>query len=334
MKKKFWIKISPFDKKLVTAALETGVDAIWVDDDKINEVKDLAKIITIGRKKGDLKIGHEVEVVKITQKKDEDKVVNLKGKIPCIIENTDWTIIPLENLISKTSNLIQTVKNSQEAELALQTMEKGADGILLSTDNINEIKKTSRIFNQLTQEKLNLSIAKITQTKQVSISDRCCIDTASILPPGVGLLVGDSSKAFFLVYNENVISKFCGARPFRVNAGAVHAYVKMPDNKTSYLCEISAGSEVLLCDNKGNTQYATVGRNKIEKRPMMLVEAECKGQKISLIMQNAETIRLTDTQGKPISITKLKKDDQVLVYLSNGKARHFGQEIEETIKEK
>jgi len=76
-----------------------------------------------------------------------------------------------------------------------------------------------------------------------------------------------------------------------------------------------------------------VGRSKIEKRPMMLVEAFALGQKLSLILQNAETIRLTRPGGAPISIAKLKPGDKVLAFLEEA-GRHFGMKVKETITEK
>ena len=76
-----------------------------------------------------------------------------------------------------------------------------------------------------------------------------------------------------------------------------------------------------------------MGRSKIEKRPMMLVEATAKGQKLSLILQNAETIRLTNPAGEPASIARLKPGDRVLAYLDEP-GRHFGMKVKETITEK
>jgi 3-dehydroquinate synthase II len=167
------------------------------------------------------------------------------------------------------------------------------------------------------------------------MSDRCCIDTTSLLPPGTGLLVGDSGSAMFLVHNENVQSPYCAARPFRVNAGAVHAYVRLPENRTKYLCELSAGDEVLAVDPKGNSHTVAVGRNKIERRPMMLVSAQNKkGKRVSLVLQNAETIRLTTPDGKPASVTRLQKGDMVLAFFGESTGRHFGEAIQETIREK
>lgn len=336
----FWVKIDPFEKELVKTALESGVDAIQVPEGFTEKVHELGKIKTIA-KDGDFKIDKDVQIVKINNKADEDKVIAVRGKIPTIIQNkeneegrADWTIIPLENLISKTTNLIQTVRTAEQAKVALTTMEKGADGILLETNDFQEIKATAKVIQESNNEHLQLVEAEIIGTEPVSISDRCCIDTGSILPPGKGILAGDTSSAMFLVFNENVLSPYCDPRPFRVNVGAVHAYVRVPDNKTKYLMELKSGSEVLVVDKDGNTEVAVVGRNKIEKRPMMLVRAKTKtGREVSLIMQNAETIRLTSPDGSPISITHLKQGDKVLAYTEEA-GRHFGVQVKETIQER
>ena len=340
MKKIFWVKVEPFDKDLIKTALESGADAIQVPKGFTDQVHALGKIKTISED-GDLKLGQDVKIVKINQKEDEAKVIAEKGKIPVIVQNkanedgkADWTIIPLENLISKTTNLIQTVRTAQQAKIALTTMEKGADGILLETNDFKEIQATAKIIQESNNEKLKLVEAEILSTEPVAISDRCCIDTGSILPPGKGILAGDTSSAMFLVYNENVISPYCDPRPFRVNAGAVHAYVRIPNNKTQYMMELKSGSEVLIVDKDGNTEVAVVGRNKIEKRPMMLVRAKTQtGKEVSLIMQNAETIRLTSPDGSPISITHLKKGDKVMAYTEEA-GRHFGVQVKETICER
>jgi 3-dehydroquinate synthase II len=76
-----------------------------------------------------------------------------------------------------------------------------------------------------------------------------------------------------------------------------------------------------------------VGRAKIEKRPMMLIEAEASGQSLSTLLQNAETIKLVSADGQPRAVTDLKVGDEVLVHLEES-ARHFGMKIEESIVEK
>ncbi|HEY0196827.1 MAG TPA: 3-dehydroquinate synthase II, partial [Methanobacterium sp.] len=91
--------------------------------------------------------------------------------------------------------------------------------------------------------------------------------------------------------------------------------------------------EVLSVDKEGNTKNVIVGRVKIEKRPLMLVEAEYDDVTLRTLLQNAETIRLVTEEGKPISVAELKVGDKIMVYLDPD-ARHFGMAIEETIIEK
>ena len=56
--------------------------------------------------------------------------------------------------------------------------------------------------------------------------------------------------------------------------GPVHAYVAVPGGKTCYLSELRTGREVIVVDQKGKQRTAVVGRVKIEKRPLILVEAK------------------------------------------------------------
>jgi 3-dehydroquinate synthase II len=66
---------------------------------------------------------------------------------------------------------------------------------------------------------------------------------------------------------------------------------------------------------------------------MMLIEADAGGVPIGLVMQNAETIRLVNPEGKPVSITTLKPGDKVLAHVEQG-GRHFGMKVEETLIER
>jgi len=147
------------------------------------------------------------------------------------------------------------------------------------------------------------------------------------------MLIGNYSNAFFLVHSESVENPYVEPRPFRVNAGAVHAYILMPGGKTKYLDELKTGDEVLIVNSRGETFVSTVGRLKIEKRPMLNIVADVAGKDVSLILQNAETIRLTRPSGEPVSVVQLSKGDKVLGYTEEG-GRHFGFKIKETINEK
>jgi 3-dehydroquinate synthase II len=147
------------------------------------------------------------------------------------------------------------------------------------------------------------------------------------------MLVGNASSALFLVHAESIENPYVAARPFRVNAGAVHAYTRVPGGRTRYLSELAAGDPVLIIDFKGNAATGIVGRLKIEKRPLMLVKARIGDKEITTILQNAETIRLTSPEGAPMSVVNLRPGDQVLVAVEES-GRHFGMKIDETITEK
>jgi 3-dehydroquinate synthase II len=165
------------------------------------------------------------------------------------------------------------------------------------------------------------------------MGDRVCVDTCTMLGEGQGMLVGDTSSAFLLVHAETLENPYVEPRPFRVNAGAVHAYALMPDGKTAYLSELAGGDEVLVADPCGGTTVATVGRVKIERRPLLRIRAECGDQDASLILQNAETIRLVDETGRAVSVVDLVVGDRVLGVAEEG-GRHFGFSVKERICEK
>jgi 3-dehydroquinate synthase II len=96
---------------------------------------------------------------------------------------------------------------------------------------------------------------------------------------------------------------------------------------------VRSGDQVLVVNFEGKSYPAVVGRVKIERRPMVIVEAEESGQEFSVILQNAETINLTQPDGKAISLVDLKEGNGVLVYREK-EGRHFGVKIDETIVER
>jgi 3-dehydroquinate synthase II len=214
----------------------------------------------------------------------------------------------------------------------VEILEKGVDGVLLSTTDVNEIKKTAELVRGIS-EKITLVEATITSVKQLGMGDRACLDTCTQMTLGEGMLVGNTASGFFLVHSESIDNPYVASRPFRVNAGAVHAYTKAPGGKTKYLADLKTGDEVMLINYEGRSQVAYLGRNKIERRPMMLIEAEAEGRPVSLVLQNAETIRLVDPQGKAIAVTSLNPGDKVLAHTTQG-GRHFGMKVEESLIER
>ncbi len=330
--KEFILDARNIPKHIITTAIESGVDYILIDENQQNEIKKLGRVkLIIKDKEGNLT--EDFVIVKIENKADEEKAANLAkmGK-KVIVETTDWTIIPLENLIAQSPNIYSIVKNAEEAKTSVGILEKGIKGVVLKTDNINEVKKVAKVLKE-ESEKLNLVKAKVIKIVPIGMGDRVAVDTTSILKRGEGMLVGNSSAGMLLVHAETEESEYVAARPFRVNAGAVHMYTKIPNGKTTYLSELSAGKEVIVYDYQGNGRVVYVGRSKVERRPMLLVEAEYEGKKLSAVLQNAETIRLVKPDGSPISVVDLRVGDEILGYVEEA-GRHFGMKVEETILEK
>ncbi|MBL7106907.1 MAG: 3-dehydroquinate synthase II [Phycisphaerae bacterium] len=330
--KRYWVNADPFDKEIVISALESGAEAVVVPDGGSEKVRELGTIKTV-ESGGDIVPGRDVVFIDIKNKEDENRAAEIPKDKIVVLRMLDWTIIPIENLLARRGdNLIVQVENSEQAKLMVEILEKGVDGVLLSSCDFNEIKKTAEIVRGVS-DSYELITATVTNVKQLGMGDRACIDTCTQMRLGEGMLVGNTANGFFLVHSETIDNPYVASRPFRVNAGAVHAYTLGPGGRTKYLSDLKTGDEVLLVDSKGGSEVAYLGRNKIEKRPMLLVEAQAQGHVISLVLQNAETIRLVSDGGDAVSVTKLKAGDKVLGYVCGG-GRHFGMKVEETLLEK
>jgi 3-dehydroquinate synthase II len=329
--KQLWVKVDPWDKKLVTAALESGADAVWVPEGKAGEVKALG-LIRVVAPDGDLAPGRDFQEVTIRGTEDEAEVIRAAHKGPVVVKTPDWTVIPLENLVAQSGNIFVEVADIDAARTALGVLEKGVDGLVVTGADVGTIKQIARLIKEASPP-VALATARITRIQALGMGDRVCVDTCANLALGEGMLVGNSSGALFLVHAESLENPYVAPRPFRVNAGPVHAYIRVAADKTKYLGELKAGDEVLVVNYQGRTWPAVVGRVKVERRPLMLVAAAVDGQEITTILQNAETIRLTRPNGEAVSIVSLQEGDEVLVALEEA-GRHFGHKVQETILEK
>ena len=205
--------------------------------------------------------------------------------------------------------------------------------MLLDTDDPDEIRGTVEVRDEADRETLDLDWAEVTAVERTGSADRVCVDTGSLMDHDEGMLVGSMSRGLFFVHAETAESPYVASRPFRVNAGAVHAYVRTPDGGTKYLSELQSGDTVQVVDTEGHTREATVGRVKIEKRPMFRVVAEFEdGDRVETLLQNAETIKVATGEGRK-AVTDLEAGDELKVYREGG-ARHFGEAVEESIIEK
>lgn len=327
---------------------EEGIKTVYLDPKKLNAKKtkldtvypsSAANYIVIEKegsaKPKGKKIGMKFEVL---SNKDIENILTVakKGLDFVIVEVKDWKIIPLENIIAKlhkiNTKIFAMANTPEEVRKMFSILEVGVDGVIFNTGSINEVREA---MVYLGTRSFDLKSAKIIEIKEVGDGERVCVDTASMLHKGEGMLIGSRSNFLFLVHNESVGSSFTSPRPFRVNAGAVHCYTLSPDGTTNYLSEVETGSEVLIINSKGKARRATVGRSKIERRPMLMIKASVGGEIGGIIAQDAETIRFVKPNGQLVSVTHLKKGDSVMVHAKSATGRHFGMEVsDEYILEK
>ena len=335
-------------EKFLPQLEQEGIKTVYLDPKKIGKKKTKLQTISTSNssnyvvleKEGAVKpkgkkVGIKFEVLSNT---DIENVLSVskKGLDFVIIEVKDWKIIPLENIIAKLhkihTKIFAIAKNTKEVRKMFSILEVGVDGVIFSTSSINEVKEA---MVYLGTRSFEMKQAKIIEIKEVGDGERVCVDTASILQKGEGMLIGNRSNFLFLVHNESVGSSFTSPRPFRVNAGAVHCYTLSPDGTTNYLSEVETGSEVLILNSKGEARRATVGRAKIERRPMLMIKASIGNEIGGIIAQDAETIRFVKPNGQLVSVTHLKKGDVVMAHSKPATGRHFGMEVsDEYILEK
>ena len=247
------------------------------------------------------------------------------------------TNIPLELIIaglqdSKTV-LLKSVKSKDEMEVVFGVMEKGSDGVLLSSTDITEIVKVKNYLSLACSKKIDLYPLIVTSISHVGMGLRSCIDTTGIMTKDEGMIIGSTSMGGIFVCSETHFLPYMNLRPFRVNAGAVHSYVWMPGDAAEYLTDLCAGSRVLCVNTKGEIRTLTVGRVKTEVRPLLLIKGEAKGEEINVIVQDDWHIRIMGADGKPKNATMIKPGDELLSYVCEP-GRHVGIKVDETIMEK
>ncbi|XP_045816610.1 3-dehydroquinate synthase homolog isoform X2 [Trifolium pratense] len=350
--KKVWIWTK--NKQVMTAAVERGWNTFIFSSNFSQLAYDWSSIAVISplfaseKEILDVQNKRVATIFDVSTPEELERIRPEDEQAPNIVVNLlDWQVIPAENIIAAFQNSQKTVlaisDNTSEAQIFLEALEHGLDGIVLKVEDVEPILELKEYFDRRTEENnvLNLTKATVTNIQVAGMGDRVCVDLCSLMRPGEGLLIGSFARGLFLVHSECLESNYIASRPFRVNAGPVHAYIAVPGGRTCYLSELKSGKEVIVVDQQGRQRIVIVGRVKIESRPLILVEAkiDSDNQTISILLQNAETVALVcPLQGNNLlktafPVTSLKVGDEVLLRVQGG-ARHTGIEIQEFIVEK
>ena len=240
-----------------------------------------------------------------------------------IIEMADWVMIPLENLVAAAdggpTKIAACINSIEQAQGAAHALEIGVDALIVKNQKemveAALIAKSQRFENSISESQTisknhgELMEIKITEVKNGGLGDRVCLDLTSLLEIGEGLLIGSSSASMVLVHGETLQSEFVPTRPFRVNAGAVHGCVLMADGSTQYLSELKAGDLLRVQSANGKWRSASLGRLKIERRPLILLRwVDENDNEAQALFQQAETVRIVDLTSMPKSINENRPD--------------------------
>ena len=249
----------------------------------------------------------------------------------------DPTKIPLEIVIAAAArsvgNLVTVAADTEEAGIIFGVLEHGSDGVLMAPTAVGDASALKAAATPCTPD-LTLTELEVTATAHVGMGERACVDTCSYLREDEGILVGSHSKGMILCVSETHPLPYMPTRPFRVNAGAIHSYTLSRDERTSYLSELRSGGKVLAVNVKGQTRLVTVGRVKIESRPLLSIDAmSADGRTVNLILQDDWHVRVLGPGGAVMNSTELRPGDRVLGYLL-AEDRHVGYPINEFCLEK
>lgn len=257
-----------------------------------------------------------------------------------MIRFRDPTNIPLELVIASlqatNTVLIKEISSPTDVDDAIVTlgvMEVGADGVLFSPRSHGVLSEFAARLSRLERTAVKLEVATLVRSTPIGMGHRSCIDTTTLFSPTEGMLVGSTSQGGLLCCPEVFFLPYMDLRPFRVNAGSVHSYIYNFGNRTDYMSEMRAGSQVMIADRDGSTRRASVGRMKTEVRPLRLIEAEFPGgERVNVIMQDDWHVRIFSDESKPLNITELRPGDKLLGHLAKP-GRHMGIKIDEHIIE-
>jgi 3-dehydroquinate synthase II len=243
-------------------------------------------------------------------------------------------VIPLETLVAARrapGTLWAVTSSPTDIPAFLGALEHGADAVVVEVATPEGVDDLELQLDSLPAE-LQWERVPVRSVSSGGTGDRVIVDTTSLLGPSEGLLVGSAAALLFHVASEAVGSRYTRPRPFRVNAGGPHSYTLLANGETRYLSELVAGDAVLVSRPAGPARSVRVGRVKIERRPLVLVEAEYKGRRFTVFLQEAETVRLSTDAG-PIPTTELQAGVQAWA-VSLPPARHLGVSVSESLEER
>lgn len=250
----------------------------------------------------------------------------------------DPTNIPLELVIAElhkhSVRLLKEVGvDVDDAVIALGVLELGSDGVVAGFTEAAQFDAFIAKLDAIRNRSMRIQAGMVTATRHLGLGYRACIDTTHMFEPDEGLLVGSTSTGGLLCCPEVFYLPYMELRPFRINAASMHSYVFHASDRTSYISELRAGSQITAVNATGRTRQIYVGRVKTEIRPLILIEVTFDdGERVNIVMQDDWHVRIFSDQALPRHVTELQPGDRVLGYTTQP-GRHVGVKVDEHIIE-
>ncbi|MBM2616007.1 3-dehydroquinate synthase II family protein [Actinoplanes sp. LDG1-06] len=260
----------------------------------------------------------------------------VRGDGVTLLSFADPTNIPMEIVLAagdrSAGTIVTAAAGVDDAVVQLSVLERGPDGVMLTAPRPGDPTRLAGLV-RAPSPKLDLVTMTVTGIRHVGTGERACVDTCALLRPDEGILVGSWARALMLCVSETHPLPYMPTRPFRVNAGAIMSYTLADGEHTRYLSELSAGDSVLAVGADGRTRKVTVGRVKIETRPLLAIDATAPdGGPVNLIVQDDWHVRVLGPGGAVLNTTELGAGDEILGHLP-GRERHVGYPIDELCHE-
>lgn len=268
--------------------------------------------------------------------------------------------VPIKGLADVVGDIEQSLN-------AMATMEQGV-GVLFRTRDPAAIAALTANVISRQRDRIGLIPAEVIGVQHTGLGHRVCVDTTSIMSAEEGMIIGSTGWGGIFVCSGTHYLPHMNLREFRVNIGAVHSYIWGGDGRALYLSEMRAGSQVLCVDRRVRARTITVGRAKIERRPLLnircrisfddvpadvrklvLTEREIARSvtpggeqiasvgegylEINTVLQNDWHVRVMGADGVVRHCTLLRPDDRILAFVDTP-GRHTGLRVAERIIEK
>ncbi|EFL38169.1 MULTISPECIES: 3-dehydroquinate synthase II [Streptomyces] len=307
----------------------TPADLVIVEPGRHGEPAELAQ------QHPDVEFGRFVEIADADSLEEACRAARHDGW--SLLYFRDPTKIPLEIVLAAAAgsngSIITQVADVEEAEIVFGVLEHGSEGVMLAPRTVGEATELKAAAVSRAAD-LDLVELEVTGIRRVGMGERACVDTCTNFGLDEGILVGSHSTGMILCCSETHPLPYMPTRPFRVNAGALHSYTLSADGRTNYLSELRSGGRVLAVDAKGKSRIVTVGRVKIETRPLLAIDAVApSGVKVNLIVQDDWHVRVLGPGGTVLNVTELTEGTKVLGCLPV-EQRHVGYPIDEFCIEK